>query len=88
VTRARSLFFGFLAAAVALFAFWKRVSASPHEIGSALALVSPCLFVVAVACAAAAWGTAVMVASVHRVTWPLVTAVCAVVAGLAVAFWL
>jgi hypothetical protein len=34
-----------------------------------------------VACAVGTWGTAVMIASVHKVTWPLVLSAAIVVAG-------
>jgi hypothetical protein len=87
VARARSLFVGSLASAVALFVVWAWLGDRPHEIGSSLALVRPCVFVAALASAAATWGVAVMVASVYRVLWPLVTAVAAVVSGLAVVVW-
>jgi hypothetical protein len=90
VARVRTLFVGFLASAVALFVAWAWLGDQPHEIGSSLALVRPCVFVLALASAAATWGVAVMAASVYRVVWPLVTAVAAVVSGLAVVFrsWL
>ena len=86
--RARRLYFATLGAGLALFAASICLSIGPAELGSTRALVRFVVLVAAVGAAAATWGTAVMIASVYRVVWPLVASTATIVACLvAVAIW-
>jgi hypothetical protein len=88
MARARRLYFLSLSAAIGLFGASAWLSAARPEVGSSGALLHFGIFVVAIGAAAATWGTAVAIASVHRVVWPLVAATITLVAGLgATAAW-
>src|SRR5512142_1376332 len=84
VDRARRLYFTMLGVALALFG----ASIGPTEFGSTKELVRFGVLVATVGAGAATWGTAVMIASVYRVVWPLVLSTATVVAGVvAIAIW-
>ena len=82
MARARRLFFTLLAVAVSLAAAAAWLSLGLADVGSTRALVRFVVFVLAVAAGAATWGTAVAIAAVHRVGWPLAVATATLVAGL------
>ena len=87
--RAKRLYLALLVSALALAAVSTWLSMGPSEYGSTRALVRFLVFVATIAVAGATWATAVMIASVHRVVWPLVAATVTLVAALAatVARW-
>ena len=89
VAKARRLFFTLLAVAVSLGAVAAWLSLGLSDFGSTRALARFVVCVLAVAAAAGTWGTAVAIASVHRVAWPLVTATTLLVVaiGTTAAFW-
>jgi hypothetical protein len=82
VAKARRLFFTLLALAVFLAAAAAWLSLGLSDSGSTRAIVRFVMCVLAIAAAAATWATAVAIASVHRVVWPLVTATAIGVAGI------
>lgn len=69
--RARGLYFSFLGATLVVFSLRAALPAAESDVGWG-ALFNFLVTCVGVACAVATWGTAVMIASVHKVTWPLV----------------
>jgi hypothetical protein len=83
VRRARRFYFGFLSAAVSLFGI--AAALTPWLEGSVgglglLRFIALCL---GIGSAIATWYTAVMIASVHKVAWPLLTTLSLIVmAGL------
>jgi glucan phosphoethanolaminetransferase (alkaline phosphatase superfamily) len=82
VAKARRLFFTLLAVAIALAAAAASLSLGLSDVGSTRALARFVVCVLAVAAVAATWATAVAIASVHRVVWPLVMTTAMVVAGI------
>lgn len=81
--RAQVLYFGFLAAAVALFAVAALMTFGGDGTAWSAGAVRFLVLALAAGCAIATWGTAVMIASVHKVAWPLFLTVGIVVcAGL------
>lgn len=87
--RARRVFFVCLALAIALLLASVWISQDRFDAVTSVGLGRLVLIAATIGATAAAWGTAVMIASVHRIVWPLVTMVFAVVTGLAgmAAFW-
>jgi hypothetical protein len=87
VQRKARLFFTFVGAAVALFAaaLWLTF-AQTTTLEWSLSLIRFLILASGIGCAIAAWGTAVAIAYVHRVTWPfwLMTGL-VITAGLAFA---
>jgi hypothetical protein len=84
VRRATRFYFGFFGAAFVFFGLGAVLSTSESCVGWEACLRFLVLSAGA-GCAAGTWGTAVMIASVHKVTWPLVLSTVIVVAG-AIAF--
>ena len=78
--RARRLYFGFLGATLVVFALRAALPAAESDVGWG-AIFCFLVTCVGVACAIGTWGTAVMIASVHKVTWPLVLSAAIVAAG-------
>ena len=79
-----------LGAAVALAVGAAWLSAGSSGVGTIAALARFVVVLAAVGAAIATWATAVIIASVHRVVWPLVTATVTVVAGVVTtaAWWI
>jgi hypothetical protein len=85
VKRARRLYFSFLVATLVVFGLRAALPAAESDVGW-LAIFRFLVVGVGVGCALGTWGTAVMIASVHKVTWPLVLSAGIVVAvGIAFA---
>ena len=83
--RARRLYFSFLVATLVVFGLRAALPAAESDVGW-LAIFRFLVVGVGVGCALGTWGTAVMIASVHKVTWPLVLSAGIVVAvGIAFA---
>jgi hypothetical protein len=68
--RARFFYFSFLGASLGLFTLAQVVGAHPRH-PSTLGLFHFIVLLAAIGCALAMWYTAVMIASVHKVAWPL-----------------
>jgi hypothetical protein len=79
VTRARTLYFSFLGAALVAFAVGSSLGARFDD-GSIVAIARFLTYAIAIACAAGTWYTSVMIASVHKVAWPLALSTSLVVA--------
>jgi hypothetical protein len=90
VKRAKRLYFALLFSAIALAAASTWLSMGPSAYGSTRELVRFLVFVATIAVGGATWATAVMIASVYRIVWPLVAATVTLVAALAatVARWM
>jgi hypothetical protein len=85
VKRARRLYFGFLVATLTVFGLRTALPAAESDVGGP-AILRFLAVAAGVGCALGTWGTAVMIASVHKVTWPLVLSAGIVVAvGIAFA---
>ena len=82
--RARRLYFGFLGATLGIFSLRGALPAAESDAGWG-AVFHFLVITVGVGCALGTWGTAVMIASVHKVTWPLVLSA-GIVIALVVAF--
>jgi hypothetical protein len=80
VKRAQRLYFSFLGATLVIFSLRAALPAAESDAGWT-AIFRFLVTGVGVACALGTWGTAVMIASVHKVTWPLVLSAAIVVAG-------
>jgi len=80
VKRARRLYFSFLGATLVVFGLRAALPAAESDAGWS-AIFNFLVTCIGVGCAMGTWGTAVMIASVHKVTWPLVLNVGIVVAG-------
>jgi hypothetical protein len=80
VKSARRLYFSSLAAALVVFSIRAALPAAASDAGWG-AILSFLVTCVGIGCVVATWGTAVMIASVHKVTWPLVLSAAIVVAG-------
>jgi hypothetical protein len=80
VKRARRLYFSFLGATLVVFSLRAALPAAASDVGWA-AIFNFLVTCLGVACAVGTWGTAVMIASVHKVTWPLVLNAGIVIAG-------
>ena len=78
--RAQRLYFSFLSAALVILSLRAALPATDSDVGwgAIFCFLVTCL---GVACAVGTWGTAVMIASVHKVTWPLVLSAAIVAAG-------
>jgi drug/metabolite transporter (DMT)-like permease len=89
VSRARRLYFLCLALAIALLLASVWISQDRFDAVPSVGLPRLVVIAATLGATAATWGTAVMIASVHRIVWPLVTTVVAVVMGLGglAAFW-
>jgi fatty acid desaturase len=69
--RSVRLFFGFLACSLAAFSAAALLTFGRHsDLGWQVSLVRFMILLGAIGSAFAAWGTAVSIAYVHRVTWP------------------
>ena len=77
--RALTLYFSFVGATIVAFAVGSSFDVRFDD-GSAAAIARFLSFFVALACAAGAWYTSVMIASVHRVAWPLALSMTLVIA--------
>ena len=85
--QARRVYFRFLGATLVVFSLRAALPAADSDAGWA-AIFSFLVTGVGVGCAIGAWGAAVMIASVHKVTWPLVlNAAIVVVGGIAFALF-
>jgi hypothetical protein len=83
VRRARRFYFGFLAAAVSLFGVAAALTPWIEGAVGGLGLLRFVVLCLAIASGIATWYTAVMIASVHKVAWPLLTTLSLIVmAGL------
>ena len=83
--RAQRLYFGFLGATLVVFGLRGALPAAQSDAGW-LAIFRFLVAGLGVGCALGTWGTAVMIASVHQVTWPLVlSAGLVIAAGIAFA---
>ena len=83
--RAGRLYFSFLGATLTVFGLRAALPAAESDVGW-LAIFRFLVVGVGAGCALGTWGTAVMIASVHKVTWPLVLSAGIVVAvGIAFA---
>ena len=82
--RATRFYFGFFGATFVFFGLGAALPTSESGVGWEACLRFLILSAGA-GCAAGTWGTAVMIASVHKVTWPLMLSAGTVVAG-AIAF--
>jgi len=71
VKRARRRYFGFLGATFVVFSLRAALPAAESDAGGD-AIFHFLVTCVGLGCALGTWGTAVMIASVHKVTWPLV----------------
>jgi len=80
VKKARRLYFTSLGAALVVFSVRAALPAAESDAGWG-AIVTFLVTCVGIGCVIATWGTAVMIASVHKVTWPLVLSAAIVVAG-------
>ena len=81
--RARRFYFGFLAAAVALFGVAAALTPWVEGTVGGLGLLRFIVLCLGIASGIATWYTAVMIASVHKVAWPLLTTLSLIVmAGL------
>jgi hypothetical protein len=80
VKRARRLYFSFLGAALVVLSLRAALPAAESDAGWG-AIFDFLVTCVGIACAVGTWGTAVMIASVHKVTWPLVLSAGIVIAG-------
>jgi hypothetical protein len=80
VKRARRLCFSFLGATLVVFGLRAALPAAESDAGWS-AVFHFLVTCIGVGCAVGLWGTAVTIASVHKVTWPLVVSVGIVVAG-------
>jgi hypothetical protein len=89
VPRARRLYFVCLTLASALLLASVWISQDRFDAVPSIGLPRLVVIAATIAATAATWGTAVMIASVHRIVWPLATTVVAIVIGLAgmAAFW-
>jgi hypothetical protein len=89
VPRARRVFFVCLALAIALLLASIWISQDRFDAVTSVGLGRLAVIAATIGATAAAWGTAVWIASVYRIVWPLVTMVCAIATGLAgmAAFW-
>jgi hypothetical protein len=78
-----------MAVAIALLASAVWISQDRFDAVAGVGVVRLIVIAATIAAAAATWGTAVMIASVHRVGWPLVTTTFAVIGGIAsiAVFW-
>jgi hypothetical protein len=90
VKRAKRLYFALLVSALVLASVSTWLSVGPSDYGSTRALLRFLVFVATIAAGGATWATAVMIASVYRIVWPLVAATVTLVAALAatVARWI
>jgi len=83
VRRARRFYFGFLAAAVSLFGLAAVITPWMEGAVGGLGLLRFIVLCLGIASGIATWYTAVMIASVHKVAWPLLTTLSLIVmAGL------
>ena len=75
------------AVALLVSALW--ISQDRYDTVYSVGLLRLVVIAATVGATAATWGTAVMIASVHRVVWPLVTTTVAIVGSLAsvAVFW-
>jgi hypothetical protein len=80
VKRVRRLYLRFLGATLLVFGLRAALPAAESDVGWG-AIFNFLVTCVGVACAIGTWGTAVMIASVHKVTWPLVLSAGIVIAG-------
>ena len=89
MTRARRLYFQFMLVAIAMLVSAVWISQDRYDVVTSVGLIRLVIIAATIAASAATWGTAVMIASVHRVVWPLVATTVAVVGGLAsiAVFW-
>lgn len=79
-------YFGFLSAATILFAVAAMLTLSARSAETSVSLARFVILSAAAGCAIGTWGSAVMIASVHKKAWPLLLTVCIVVcAGVAFA---
>lgn len=69
--RAQRLYFRFLGAALVVFSVRAALPATESDAGWG-AIFNFLVTCVGIGCALGTWGAAVMIASVHKVTWPLV----------------
>jgi hypothetical protein len=83
VKRAKTLYFSFMALAAALFVVAALLTPGAGTSGYSMGLARFIVLGLAIGCALATWGSAVMMASVHKRSWPLLVMVGIVVcAGL------
>lgn len=81
--RAKTLYFGFMASAAALFILAALLTPGAGTPGYSMGLARFIVLGLGIACALATWGSAVMMASVYKRSWPLLVMVGIVVcAGL------
>jgi len=75
------------AVALLVSALW--ISQDRYDTVYSVGLLRLVVIAATVGATAATWGTAVMIASVHRIVWPLVTTTVAIVGSLAsvAVFW-
>lgn len=77
------IYFGFMALAGALFLLAALLTPGPGTVGYSMGLARFIVLGLAIGCALATWGSAVMMASVYKRSWPLLVMVGLVVcAGL------
>jgi hypothetical protein len=89
MTRARRLFFRLMIVAIALLVSAVWISQDRYDAVYSVGLLRLVVIAATLGAAAATWGTAVMIASVHRIVWPLIATTLAVVGSLAsiAVFW-
>jgi hypothetical protein len=85
MARAKLFYFGFLCAAIVLFGCASWLPSGADDVGSTRGLIRFLVMFAAIGGAIATWGTAVMIASVHRVLWPLATTTVLILVSLALA---
>ena len=78
--RARRLYFRFLGATLLIFSLRAALPVEESDAGWG-AIFRFLVSCVGAGCAVGTWGTAVMIASVHKLTWPLVLSAAIVTAG-------
>ena len=78
--KARRVYFRFLGATLVVFSLRAALPAAESDAGWG-AIFTFLVSGVGIACGLGTWGTAVMIASVHKVTWPLVLNAAIVIAG-------
>jgi hypothetical protein len=87
--RARTIYFSFLGGALVLFTI-ALLMGSPSGSAWSLGLSHFIVLMAAIGCGLGMWYTAVMIASVHKVAWPLTLSTCLVATAclIRLATWL
>lgn len=89
MARARRLYFISLSVTIALLIAAVWISGEQYDADYGLAWVRFVVIAATVGAAATTWGTAIMIASVHRIVWPLVANTISVALGITsiAGFW-